>query len=82
MSVKVLGLAACFLSLKIEHVSEGVQASVCVLARSQSPANNVSMVARSSCLVWREMCNLTHPSHTILAVLASSAVLSHNKIKK
>lgn len=32
---------------------------VCVLATSQSPANNVPMVARSPRRVWREMCNWT-----------------------
>lgn len=55
---------------------------MCVLAQSQSPAQNVRMVARSPCLVWREMCNLTHPSHVVLAVLASFPVLLNNKIKK
>lgn len=37
---------------------------MCVLAPSQSPANNVSMVARSPRRVWREMCNLTRLSAT------------------
>lgn len=47
------------LSLNCERVCVEVQASLCLLAQSQSPANNVSMAARSPCPVWREMCNLT-----------------------
>lgn len=57
--MKVLRVTECFLSLNCECACVGVQASVCVLARSQSPANNVSMVGRSPRHVWREMCNLT-----------------------
>lgn len=44
---------------------------MCVLAWCQSPANNVSMVARSPHHVGREMCNLTlFPATQISAVRA------------
>lgn len=49
--------AAFFTRLNFECLCESAGTlcvCVCVLARSQSPANNVSMVAGSACHVWRE----------------------------
>lgn len=61
---EVQRVAECFLSLNFERVGVGAQASLCGLALSQSPANNVLMAARSPRRVWREMCNLTLVSAT------------------
>ena len=61
---EVQRVAECFISLNFERVGVGAQASLCGLALSHSPANNVPMAARSPRRVGREMCNLTLVSAT------------------